>query len=89
MIASVVTGMAAACRAAGCALLGGETAEMPGVYQTGEFDVAGTIVGVVDRLRILPRVTNSQQAMSSMACDLPSRTPTATRSSARFSRHLT
>jgi phosphoribosylaminoimidazole synthetase len=57
MITSVVEGMAAACRSSGCALLGGETAEMPGVYQFGEFDVAGTIVGVVDRLRILPRVT--------------------------------
>jgi phosphoribosylformylglycinamidine cyclo-ligase/phosphoribosylamine--glycine ligase/phosphoribosylformylglycinamidine cyclo-ligase len=55
MIASVVTGMAAACRESGCALLGGETAEMPGVYQPGEFDVAGTIVGVVERSRILPR----------------------------------
>ena len=55
MIASVVTGMAAACREAGCALLGGETAEMPGVYQPGEFDVAGTIVGVVERSHILPR----------------------------------
>jgi phosphoribosylformylglycinamidine cyclo-ligase len=54
-IAAVVGGMAKACRAAGCALIGGETAEMPGVYQPGEFDVAGTIVGVVDRARILPR----------------------------------
>jgi phosphoribosylformylglycinamidine cyclo-ligase/phosphoribosylamine--glycine ligase/phosphoribosylformylglycinamidine cyclo-ligase len=55
MIASVVSGMAAACREAGCALLGGETAEMPGVYQPGEFDVAGAIVGVVERSHILPR----------------------------------
>ncbi len=55
MVAAVVTGMAAACREAGCALLGGETAEMPGVYQPGEFDVAGTIVGLVDRAQILPR----------------------------------
>ena len=47
--------MAKACREAGCALIGGETAEMPGVYQPGEFDVAGTIVGVVDRERILPK----------------------------------
>jgi phosphoribosylaminoimidazole synthetase len=61
MIASVVKGMAAACRESGCALLGGETAEMPGVYQPGEFDVAGTIVGVVDRSHILPR-TNDLQA---------------------------
>ena len=39
------------------ALLGGETAEMPGVYQSGEFDVAGTIIGVLERDRILPRVS--------------------------------
>jgi phosphoribosylformylglycinamidine cyclo-ligase len=54
-VAAVVGGMAKACREAGCALIGGETAEMPGVYQPGEFDVAGTIVGVVDRGRILPK----------------------------------
>jgi phosphoribosylamine--glycine ligase/phosphoribosylaminoimidazole synthetase len=55
MAADIVTGIAAACREAGCALIGGETAEMPGVYQPGEFDVAGTIVGVVERAGILPR----------------------------------
>lgn len=55
MAAEIVTGIAAACREAGCALLGGETAEMPGVYRPGEFDVAGTIVGVVERAAILPR----------------------------------
>jgi phosphoribosylamine--glycine ligase/phosphoribosylformylglycinamidine cyclo-ligase len=53
--AEVVTGIAEACRLAGVALLGGETAEMPGVYLPDEFDVAGTIVGVVERERILPR----------------------------------
>ena len=53
--AEIVCGMAEACRAAGCALLGGETAEMPGVYAPGDFDVAGTIVGVVARKNILPR----------------------------------
>lgn len=55
VVAEVVAGAAAACREAGCALLGGETAEMPGVYAPGEFDIAGTIVGVVERERILPR----------------------------------
>jgi phosphoribosylformylglycinamidine cyclo-ligase/phosphoribosylamine--glycine ligase/phosphoribosylformylglycinamidine cyclo-ligase len=60
MIASIVTGMAAACRESNCALLGGETAEMPGVYQPNEFDVAGTIVGVVERSRILPRTADLQ-----------------------------
>jgi phosphoribosylformylglycinamidine cyclo-ligase len=52
-IATIVGGVAAACREAGCALLGGETAEMPGVYQPGEIDLVGTIVGVVERGRIL------------------------------------
>jgi phosphoribosylformylglycinamidine cyclo-ligase len=49
----IVAGMAAACRENGCALLGGETAEMPGFYQPGEYDVAGFIVGVVSRARII------------------------------------
>jgi phosphoribosylaminoimidazole synthetase len=53
-VAEVVTGMAEACEAAGCALLGGETAEMPGVYAEGAFDIAGTLVGVVDRGDLLP-----------------------------------
>ena len=53
-VAEVVTGMAAACEAAGCVLLGGETAEMPGVYAPGAFDIAGTLVGVVDRADLLP-----------------------------------
>jgi phosphoribosylformylglycinamidine cyclo-ligase/phosphoribosylamine--glycine ligase/phosphoribosylformylglycinamidine cyclo-ligase len=55
--AEVVTGIAEACREAGMALLGGETAEMPGVYQPNEFDVAGTIVGVLEQAAILPRST--------------------------------
>lgn len=52
-VASVVDGVAAACRDAGMALLGGETAEMPGVYAQGELDLVGTIVGVVPRSRIV------------------------------------
>lgn len=54
VVAEVVIGMAQACRAAGCALLGGETAEMPGVYAAGALDVAGAIVGMVNRAAILP-----------------------------------
>lgn len=50
---AIVTGAADACRANGVALLGGETAEMPGVYVEGALDVAGTIVGVVERDRII------------------------------------
>jgi phosphoribosylamine--glycine ligase/phosphoribosylaminoimidazole synthetase len=53
-VAEVVTGMAEACEESGCALLGGETAEMPGVYAEGAFDIAGTLVGVVDRAELLP-----------------------------------
>jgi len=49
----ILKGFAKACKAGGCALIGGETAQMPGMYQAGEYDVAGTIVGVVDRAKIL------------------------------------
>src|SRR5919106_1513396 len=49
----IVEGLAKACRDNGCALLGGETAEMPGFYADGEYDVAGFIVGVVDRAQII------------------------------------
>ncbi len=53
-VAEIVTGMAEACEASGCVLLGGETAEMPGVYAEGAFDIAGTLVGVVDKADLLP-----------------------------------
>src|SRR5438034_1508467 len=53
VIVSVVDGVARACKESGCALLGGETAEMPGFYADGEYDIAGFIVGVVDRPRIV------------------------------------
>ncbi len=52
-IAAVVAGMAGACRENGCALLGGETAEMPGVYREGEIDLVGAVVGVVDRKDVI------------------------------------
>jgi phosphoribosylformylglycinamidine cyclo-ligase len=49
----LLRGFARACRSAGCALLGGETAQMPGMYRKGEYDLAGCIVGVVDRTKII------------------------------------
>ena len=49
----IVTGLAEACRANGCALIGGETAQMPGFYAEGEYDLAGFIVGVVDRDKLI------------------------------------
>ena len=49
----LLRGFARACRSAGCALLGGETAQMPGMYRKGEYDLAGCIVGVVDRAKII------------------------------------
>ncbi len=53
LVGSVLEGIAYACRENGCALLGGETAEMPGMYAPGDYDLAGTIVGVVDRPKLL------------------------------------
>lgn len=53
VVGEVLSGLARACRENGCALLGGETAEMPGLYGPGDYDLAGTIVGVVDRPKLL------------------------------------
>jgi phosphoribosylformylglycinamidine cyclo-ligase len=53
VVAEVVAGMANACRQANCALLGGETAEMPGLYQPGTYDIAGFMVGVCERDAII------------------------------------
>jgi phosphoribosylaminoimidazole (AIR) synthetase len=53
LVQQIIDGLAKACRENGCALIGGETAEMPGVYREGEVDVAGTIVGCVPREQLL------------------------------------
>ena len=53
VVAELVEGVSAGCRENGCVLLGGETAEMPSFYQEGEYDIAGFIVGVVDRRRVI------------------------------------
>jgi len=66
---SIVGGIAAACRQNGCALLGGETAEMPGFYGEGEYDVAGFIVGAVDRSRL---ITGRTIAVGDLLVGVPS-----------------
>lgn len=69
VLQQVIEGIARGCRENGVALLGGETAEMPGFYAPGEYDVAGTIVGVVDREKILD---GSRVRAGDLAVGLPS-----------------
>ncbi len=68
-LAQVVAGIAEGCRLAGCALLGGETAEMPGFYQQGEYDLAGFCVGVVEKHQLL---NGSQVQVGDVAIGLAS-----------------
>ena len=69
IVGEVLEGVAKACRENGCALLGGETAEMPGMYAAGDYDLAGTIVGVVDRPKMLD---GSRVAEGDLLIGLPS-----------------
>ena len=66
---AIVSGMARACRQTGCALIGGEMAEMPGIYQSGEYDVAGCITGIVEKERI---VDGSRITQGDILIGLPS-----------------
>lgn len=68
-VAEIVTGVAAGCREAGCALIGGETAEMPGFYPDDEYDLAGFAVGVVERSKI---IDGRQVRPGDVAIGLPS-----------------
>jgi len=68
-LTQVVAGITGGCRQAGCTLLGGETAEMPGFYQTGEYDLAGFCVGIVEKSKIL---NGSQVQLGDVAIALPS-----------------
>jgi phosphoribosylformylglycinamidine cyclo-ligase len=67
--AEVVSGMARGCKRNGCALIGGETAEMPGMYQDGEYDLAGTIVGVAEKSKL---ITGANVGQGDILLALPS-----------------
>ena len=67
--ARIVAGIADGCRASGCALVGGETAEMPGMYHGGDFDLAGFAVGAMERGRELPKGVTEGDVLLGLASD--------------------
>ena len=87
-VAELVEGAAEVCRAAGCALIGGETAELPGVYREGELDFAATCVGIVDRAD-LSTAPGRGRRRRDRASPRPACTRTASRSSAACSTRRT
>ena len=84
-VAELVGGVAAGCREAGCALVGGETAEHPGLMEADAFDLAGCCIGVVERVARDRRLGGARRRRRSSAWPRPGCTPTATRWSGRWS----
>ena len=69
---AVINGIANGCKIAGCSLVGGETAEMPGLYKTGDFDLAGFAVGVVEKKKIIqPKLVSNGNAILGLASSGP------------------